>query len=145
MKLQFGYILFVLLCLTLTSCENVDKRNSIFNTQIGNYCIDLDRTFLSSYTEDSIAYRNLKIVFRSDSTFSLNFKVPFIFDTTGTWIPSKGGVEDWNYLRYQKSAITTQFSVQFENNNLFYLNSTTPEKGREVLQRIYFKRCSEDK
>jgi len=66
-------------------------------------------------------------------------KVPFIYDSVGHW--KAGNMKEWNYLYYGKNKnINTQFSRPEMPESTFLLNSTTPQKGAEFIQEIYFKK-----
>ena len=69
-----------------------------FKQQIGTYALDVKMTRLGSYAKDSLLYKKLRITFRKDSTFHLNFQVPFIADTEGRW--NCDGIEDLQYRNY---------------------------------------------
>jgi hypothetical protein len=53
-------------------------RQQSFQEQLGTYQLDLKKTNLGIYKKDSNIYKNLIIVFKADSTFVMNMKVPFM-------------------------------------------------------------------
>lgn len=146
MKMRYK-LFFLCLLIEWTSCDifygNDLKiaRKKLFRQQIGSYRIDIAKSDLGDYIEDSLKYSNLIITFRSDSTFFLNMQVPFIYDSVGKWITSNGKVEDWNRLYYKKNPkIGTSFTAPWTKDSIFYLNSTTPKQGEKPVERIYFKK-----
>lgn len=54
--------------------------------QIGKYVIDMERTEWGDYEEEKDNYSDLSIVFKKDMTFEVSRSVPFLVDTTGTYI-----------------------------------------------------------
>lgn len=118
---------------------NKDISVRVFNEQLGTYIIDTSKTNFGKY--DIEKYKNLQIIFRKDSSFNLNMKVPFIYDSTGKWLSTKGGLEDWNWMFYKGNPeISTQFTETWTADSIFYMNSTTPQKGEEAISKIYFKK-----
>jgi len=114
-----------------------------FREQIGTYYLDIKKTKLGTYSVDAALYQKLRITFKSDSTFSTNMQVPFLYDSTGKWESGGGGLEDWNWLNYKSNTnIRTQFDQCCLPDSTFYLNSPTPQEGQESIQRIYFKKLS---
>jgi hypothetical protein len=135
-----GILIFFLKCSYIGSSELEEKN---FEEQLGIYKIDLNKTSLGNYSSDSSLYRNLKIIFRRDSSFQMNMQVPFIFDSSGKWKPSDGRLDDWARLCYKSNMnIGTQFTKPWTHDSIFYLNSSTPKKNQEAVSRIYFKKIS---
>ncbi len=139
-------IQIIILCFFMglpLSCNYQDegRRKDILKRQLGTYIIDFQKTNLGNYYIDRELYKNLQITFNKDLTFSFNMKVPFIFDSAGTWSPSKGAFEEWNWLYYKKNPkISTQFTEPWKLDSVFYMNSTTPQSGKENIKEIYFKK-----
>lgn len=112
-----------------------------FQNQLGSYKLDFSKTDLGSYIKDTALYRNLTLTFKKDSTFILNFKVPFIYDSAGKWIASGNDLDDWNWIYYHRNNnIRTQFTQVNFSDSTFYLNSTTPQEDSESIKEIYFKK-----
>ena len=131
-----------LLCFLIMSCNlgKEQKRMVLLESQIGTYILDTTKTSLTGYRDSFDKYKSLTITFSKDS-FYLNQKVPFIFDSIGTWTVSEGGVEDWNWLYYKSNPnISTQFTEPWTTDSVFYLNSVTPQKGQVAINVIYFKK-----
>ena len=123
--------------------SNKQAKKRRFKEQIGTYYLDIKKTKLGTYSKEAALYQNLSITFKSDSTFSTNMQVPFLYDSTGTWDPGGGGVEDWGWLSYKRnSVIQTQFDQCCLPDSTFYLNSATPQEGQEFIQEIYFKKLN---
>ena len=111
-----------------------------FKDQVGTYFLDIRKTDLGVYSKDSALYQKLGITFKADSTFSMNMRVPFVFDSAGRW-EAGGGLEDWNWLYYKANGnIRTQFDQCCLPDSTFYLNSTTPQKGYDFIQEIFFRK-----
>ena len=109
--------------------------------QLGGYYLDLDKTDLGSYAEDSSQYRKLIITFNKDSTFHLNMEVPFINGISGIWEASGAGFEEWNRLFFDgEKDIGAQFTKPWTVDSIFYINSCTPRDGAENIGKIYFKK-----
>jgi hypothetical protein len=124
-----------------TSCNNLSQegRTKNFREQLGTYILDINKTQLGTYEKDSNIFKKLTITFKADSTFYMNLKVPFIYDSVGRW--NAGSMKEWNYLYYKSNMnITTQFTRPEIPDSIFLLNSTTPQKGAEPIQEIYFKK-----
>jgi hypothetical protein len=120
-----------------------------FHKQIGIYVLDINKTALGIYSKDSVLYKCLRIVFRTDSTFSMNMRVPFMYDSVGKWVPAGGGLDDWNrlfykswnYQKYDKNA-GNQFTQPWTKDSIFYINGATPQDRAEFIQEIYFRKIS---
>lgn len=139
-------IIFVLIIamLQIRCSENKDKRH-IFEKQLGTYLLDIRKTRLGSYAKDSNLYKGLSITFNGDSTFIMNMKVPFIYDSCGTWIAGDGSPYNYNQLfyksfKYNKNGSGEHFFPVSSADSVFLLNSTTPQKGNEIIEEIYFKK-----
>ena len=142
MRVTKMFFIFLLSLFLLDSCYhmgNKDTSHKAFNELLGTYTMDLSHMGFSM--ADRGRYKNLQITFKNDSTFHLNMNVPFIYDSTGNWLPAKGGLEDWNWLFYKKNPnISTQFTGVWTKDSIFYLNSVTPQKGEQSINVIYFKK-----
>jgi|688.fasta_scaffold345603_1 hypothetical protein len=147
--LVFILTIFIVLYLLYFRNEraNIRAEEANFQKQVGTYTLDLRRTDLGSYSRDSNKYRLLTITFNSDSTFVMNMRVPFIFDSMGKWNAAGGGLEDWNWLyfkswgyeKYEKNR-GNQFSQPWTTDSVFYLNGASPRSGEYGVQEIYFKK-----
>lgn len=143
--LLFGIIAFVIgVCLWYYNASK-EGRNKNFQAQLGTYVLDIRKTALGGYSKDSDVYKKLRITFNADSTFSMNMKVPFIFDSVGKW--NAGNMKEWNYLWYKQWGYKNyevgkgnQFTRPDNPDSTFLLNSATPQGNAEFIQEIYFKR-----
>jgi hypothetical protein len=143
-----GQLVFILiLSFGIESCRLDGKvgRQKNFNEQLGTYKLDIQKTDLENYRKDSKIYKNLLIVFKSDSTFEMNMKVPFMFDNTGTW--EAGDMKGWNSLKYGSfkyplHGTGEQFTRPEYPDSTFLLNSSTPQVGAEFIEEIYFKKMT---
>ncbi|TDG35040.1 hypothetical protein EZJ43_15850 [Pedobacter changchengzhani] len=101
------------------------------------------------YTKDSLLYGKLKISFYSDSTFKLNFDVPFLFGSSGKWLAGGRDVEDWNRMYYKSWKFPdedyqgNQFSGVWTQDSIFYINGATPKDNQDFIQEIYFKKIKQ--
>jgi hypothetical protein len=118
-----------------------------FKKQLGTYVLDVKRTNLGSYKKDSVRYKKLQITFADDSTFVMNMKAPFLYDSIGRWIAGGGGLEDWNRLFYKSWHYSdydknsgNQFTQPWTKDSIFYINGATPQSGEEFIQEIYFRK-----
>ena len=148
MKNKTPIVFFVIIVvLAGQSCmwESQKGRQESFDEQLGTYQLDIQKTNLKRYEKDSSIYKNLQIVFNADSTFKMNMKVPFMYDSIGTW--EAGNMKEWNYLKYKnfdysKNGTGEQFTRPEYPDSSFLLNSSTPQIGAEFIGEIYFKKVS---
>lgn len=152
---MFGIILSAMLFVFLIIyfwINMVDKKaeTNNFNKQIGVYFLDIYKTDLGFYSRDTGIYKNLQIEFKSDGTFYMNMKVPFLFDSIGKWNASGNGLEDWNWLYYKswdyslyKKNTGNQFTSPWTLDSSFYINGATPQKGQKGIQMIYFTKIKD--
>lgn len=137
-------LLFLLVIAYISCYDGKEGETRNFKAQLGTYILDIAKTALGNYSKDSDIYKNLHITFKKDSTFSMNMKVPFIYDSIGTWKPAGEGVETWNYLFYKSNKnICTQFTQPWTDDSIFYMNSTTPQKDAAFIREIYFKKIKD--
>jgi hypothetical protein len=131
--------------------ENNEGRRINFKAQLGTYILDIRQTALGSYSKDSNKYKSLTITFNADSSFRMNMKVPFFYDSAGSWIA--GNMKEWNYLRFKSfhySDLNDQSGSQFtrpylKDSILFFLvNGATPQDGAEFIQEIYFRKIKSE-
>lgn len=114
-----------------------------FKKQVGSYVLDIDKTNLQEYKKDIDRYKGLTLVFRPDSSFRFNMKVPFIYDSTGRWRASGSSIDEWNTMNFSVNEnISTQFSQCCGEDGTFYMNSTTPQKGHAAIGEIFFRRIN---
>ena len=106
---------------------------------LGKYALDLKRTNLGRYAGDSIKYQKLILEFYDDNSFKLNFEVPFMLSSVGTWSAAGSDLEEWNKLLVNGSSFS-QVSRCCSADSTIMLNSTTPKPGNYFLQSIYFKK-----
>ena len=147
--LAISTIMLLLSCNILNGEREAQRRN--FNKQIGEYILDVEKTKLGKYAQDSLLYSNLKIVFREDSTFYMNMPVPFLYDTAGVWLAEGDGFESWNRLyynnrKYENHDINTgnQFTEPWTRDSVFYINGATSRTEMEAIQEIYFKKIKKE-
>jgi hypothetical protein len=129
--------------------EGDKGRRANFEAQLGTYSLDIQKTALGPYSKDSNTYRNLTITFNADSSFIMNMKVPFLYDSVGSW--TVGDMKEWNWLRFKSfhySASAEHSGSQFtrpylEDSIIFFLiNGATPQNGTDFIQDIYFKKVN---
>lgn len=142
--------LFIAFCWLLFSCTDNDYQEGriiTFKQQVGTYQLDIQKTDLSTYKPDSNFYKSVIITFNDDSTFILNKKVPFLYDSTGTW--DAGNTLEWSYMYFksfpynnEKRDRGTQFTRPYSQgtDTFFLINSATPQNGANFIQHIYFKK-----
>ena len=139
----------LLLVLIISGCNLFDGdegRKENFKIQLGTYILDMQKTALGPYSKDSNKYRNLSITFNADSSFSMNMKVPFLYDSSGTW--TAGNMKEWNWLRVKSFLYNdsdehagSQFTRPYGKDSVlfFLINGATPQNGAEFIQEIYFR------
>lgn len=139
--LFFGLIASVAtFCIWYWYASNEGRKKN-FRGQLGTYILDIHKTALGDYSKDSNIYKNLHITFKADSSFTLDMKVPFIYDSIGKW--KAGNMKEWNYLYFRGDMkINAQFTRPYEADSaiFFLINGTTPQDGKAFIQEIYFKK-----
>ena len=126
-------------------------RKQYFNSFVGEYQIDLKKTKLLDYSKDSLLYQKLTLKIKRDSTFTFNMKVPFIFDSCGTWSAGAGkvgsplGVFDFvlynerSYIRFRNCTYLTELCDYFDS--AICIHSPPPQPGEGMINNwIFFKR-----
>jgi len=143
----FGIMAFIVGAIVWYNNASQEGRRKNFQAQQGTYVLDIRKTALGGYSKDSDIYKKLRITFNADSTFRMNMKVPFIFDSVGKW--NAGNMKEWNYLWYKQWGYKdyevgkgNQFTRPDTPDSSFLLNGTTPQRGAEFIQEIYFRRIS---
>jgi len=139
----------VLICCFLLecySCGDQDGRIATFNQQLGTYKLDIEQTDLGTYKKDSNFYKDLFITFSADSSFVMNKKVPFLYDSIGTWVA--GNVSEWCWMRFKSFPYPnerntgSQFTRPYSKgtDTFFLINSATPQDGASTIGSIIFKK-----
>ena len=143
-KLIIFLLIIILSTIVCYKLVHINDRRNNARKQSGIYQLDVKNTKLGVYNKDSVLYKNLTIELKEDMTFKMNFSVPFIFDSSGTWIARTNEFEDWNWMYFNRRnngyIMDCQFSVILENNPSLIMNSNTPKKGEEVVSVIIFKK-----
>ena len=139
------FILVIRVYLFYSGDKRAEKKH--FADQLGTYVLDISKTILGTYAKDSALYKKLQLEFFADSSFKMNMKVPFIFDSAGKWKAGEGGLEDWNRLYYKSwnyKSFDKNSGNQFDQcclpDSTFYINGATPQTGEQFIQEIYFKK-----
>lgn len=137
----------LIVCLFKCSDLKTEGRKINFQAQLGIYALDIQKTDLGEYKKDSNTYKKLLITFKADSTFIMNRKAPFIYDSIGRW--EAGDMKEWNFLyykswKYSKRQTGDQFTRTYLVDSTYYflLNSATPQKGAKSILEIYFKKIN---
>lgn len=150
MKNKQKFLSHILVICLLIGCADRNSENAIFNAQLGIYVLDMHKTQLGDYLKDSSLYKRLHISFRKDSTFTMNMKVPFIYDSIGDWEAGDGSAYSYNQLFYKsfiypKNATGDHFYPPYIENSdtIFLLYTPTPQDGAESIKQIYFKKESQ--
>lgn len=129
MSLIIGYALYW--CVSNNDYK-MDKKRSI----IGEYKLDLYRTDLGIYKNSIDKYKHLTLTFNKDMTFSLNFPVPFMAASHGTW--KVGDMNEWCKLIYSNN-IADQFGIPYyeKGDSILYINSATPHYSQRNISDVY--------
>jgi hypothetical protein len=125
-----------------------EGRQNTFNELLGSYVLDLTKTKLGDeYIADSGRYKALTITFLSDSTFKMNMRVPFMYDSVGIW--KAGNVNEWCWMLFKgfkydvdNENSGSQFTRPFEEgaDTLFLINAATPQDYQKTISDIYFRK-----
>ncbi len=111
---------------------------------IGEYKIDLGSTKLGEYAKDSALYEKLTLKIKKNYTFTMNMKVPFIFDSCGTWSAGAGLFgqdivlyQEKSQLYFKNCTYLTELCDYFDTAIYLY---HTPQQTGNGIQDIVFKR-----
>ncbi|HVM86675.1 MAG TPA: hypothetical protein VMT76_00710 [Puia sp.] len=123
-------------------------RKETFKELLGSYVLDLDQTKLGAdYIKDSVTYKKLVITFFPDSTFRMNMRVPFMYDSIGRW--RAGNVNEWCWLLFDSFKYDdknensgSQFTRPYKekSDTFFLINAATPRDNNKTVSDIYFKK-----
>lgn len=119
------------------------RKNS--ERQLGIYMLDVNKTDLGLYQKNASEYKNLTLEFKEDYTFNFSMKVPFIYDSIGTWEPAGSSIDEWNKLYYKNLTYPNgnfgeHVSRCCNSDTTIYINSTRPQKGQINIPKIVFKK-----
>jgi hypothetical protein len=143
----------IILSIEISGCHlfgDGEGRRLNFKAQLGTYILDIGKTALGRYSKDSTTFKNLTITFNSDSSFVMNMKVPFLYDSVGSW--TAGNMKEWNWLRFKSFHYRdlndhsgSQFTRPYlKDSTLFFLiNGATPQDGADFIQEIYFRKLKQ--
>lgn len=129
-------------------CLDKEKKKEVFEKQIGVYILDIYRTELGEYINDTSVLKYLTITFKEDSTFKMNMHAPFFSDSIGTWLACDGLAYSYNELFYQNEDYNKMegehFYVPYIQNGdtIFLIIGALPEKNKKPIHEIYFKKIS---
>jgi hypothetical protein len=118
--------------------REIEQRNNKLN-HIGTFIIDTNETVFGEYKKQE--YRNLEITFKDDRTYSMNMEVPFLIDTTGTWVESEGGFEAFGEITYSNTSYRSQTSEGISNQNyLIHTNDPIPRNGQPKMEYLVLRK-----
>lgn len=143
-RYAFLSVLIAATALFLAACSNADKfKEKQINALIGNYYIDTENTVINDYDLDDV--KDLRLSLKADGAFLFNKDYPFIYDSVGLWFPRKAGLDEWNWLYFNRtSEVRCQFADSWKgipvNDSTLILNSMTPKKGKSAISVIYLKK-----
>lgn len=133
-------------CFLICGCGYVEQhqKERNFKQLCGVYTIDTTRTDLHAYRDGLEKYQHLKLRLNDDATFLMNFAVPFIYDSAGTWSAGSNEPEQWNWMISARNGrMDIQFGLYFEApDSVLYLNSVTPREGQRAVSKIFFLKKS---
>ena len=157
MKLRKGkyFFCFILIFIVFVfyKCKHDTQtfENNQRNALIGEYVINIEETRklnkLRNYNLSD--YSDFKVFIKQDCTFYFSKDAPFIYDSSGVWVPRKPGLDEWNYIFFKKKSYIDQHSqigCQFadswkggvpKDSGLMF-NSMTSKPGEKSLHVIYF-------
>jgi hypothetical protein len=145
---------FICVAVFFVRCNNAANagRKQTFKELLGSYTLDINKTKLEgNYKKDTNIFRNLSITFLPDSTFTMNMKVPFMYNSTGKW--TAGNVNEWCWLLfdgfnygYKNKNSGSQFTRPYiENSDTFFLiNAATPRDNEKTISDLYFKKVKSE-
>lgn len=84
-------VLFILIRI-ITSCNNINKIDIVRDNSIGLYYLDLSKSNIRLNCDDSLYFNNLTFKLTKDS-FEFSRKLPYEYDSVGTWILEEIDVE----------------------------------------------------
>ena len=126
---------------------NNRERNLHFQRFTGDYKIDLNNTKLEGYNKDSLLYEKLTLKLESDSTFTFNMKVPFIFDSCGRWSAGAGSIVIGIVTLSDERSHLYFNGTMYESKLEEYVDSAIcidpmPQQNRDGIHVIYFKKVA---
>lgn len=148
-KIIFFFVLIMVILGVYFSVKYWDSksRNKNLSNLIGTYMLDINKTNLGNYKSEVDKFKNLRLFINPNYTFKFNMKVPFIYDSIGTWKSAGSSIDEWNMLYYESwdysGGVTgEQITRCCEADSTVYLNSVTPQKGYQLVEKIWFKKIS---
>lgn len=111
--------------------------------QVGTYMIDLIQTRWRKY--DKNKFKNVKIIFYQNGTYSVNMKVPFLVDTTGTWVEAEGGFEEYGEIAYSNSKFKCPTYGRIKKPYYYVsIEWPIPQKNMPYLELLVLKKQGND-
>lgn len=137
--MKLNSLLMILLCLLHSSCDfgEANARKRCYLSQIGIYKFDTLKNNISEF-KDIPHLDSFYIVFKPDSSFYMNRKVPFFTDTFGIWDAGTCGFENSGLLRYKNFPVEEQFGSCHQGDSFFTIQS--PYKEHEQSYFLWFKK-----
>ena len=121
--------------------------------QIGKYVIDMERTEWGEYEAEKDNYKDLTIVFKKDKTFEVSRSVPFLVDTTGTYIIRGRGKLSEICLSRTKTSFIEKICNECSGNWLWpcwedspgdsvtaIIGPTPPLNEQRQIDKLYFRK-----
>ena len=137
-----------MLILCGSACGDYTRKKGTFELQLGTYILDVQRSKLDVVQKDLYDYRNLKIEFKSDSSFLMNKRLPIFEDSIGSWIAGNGLPDDYNRLFFKSKNYKNDQGEHFYppyldgKDSVFLLVLTLVIKNESQVKDIYFKKIS---
>lgn len=136
----FFVFVFAIIYLRNRIINKFDQKKH-FKEIIGAYQFDLNQTqLLDDYLVDSLKYRKLQLQFYKDHTFKLNFDVPFINATNGTWTAWGSDIEELCQIHLKSGRKIGTFELFTTPDSGIILHNIMPKGGFRAQPLIYFKK-----
>lgn len=132
----------------MSGCGDHIRKKETFEMQLGTYILDVTRSKLGVDYKDSLIYKNITVMFKMDSTFIMNMKVPIFNDSIGSWTAGNGLPDDYNQLFFKNKNYKNNQGEQFfppylqGKDSVFLLLLTLVIKNEFQVKEIYFKKIS---
>jgi len=140
-KISFGcfFILFNIGC--MNSIRKILEEEK--EKYIGIYILDISKSKLGAYKENSSLYSMLTLTLLSDSSFQFSNDVPFIKEVCGIWLMEGDGLNNHANLFYSNKTYRREQIKRF-NENYISIVSPAPKKNHPQVEKLVFRKLESE-
>ncbi len=102
---------------------------------IGSYRINMNKSKLLSYANDSLKYDQLMMQLNDDNSFSFSIDAPFIMCAHGTWDMDGNELSNYAVLKFD-NILNSQ--VLLDTNGSAYIKYPVNKKAFPYVELLYF-------